>query len=249
MIRKKVLVSIPGALIDRFIEKNQFGQILGNPVEDWVPRVAPAKERMWGYYCILEPLDVSRHGADLFKAYQFNNPGDTWTYLPFGPFETYEEFDKWLKARSALEGYIFFTVIDKNTHLPQGIASYHHLDLAHGTVEVGAIHYSKRLQKTRAATEAMYLMMYQIFQKLGYRRYQWRCDSLNQASRNAAERLGFTFEGIFRQTNVFKGRNRDTAWYSIIDSEWPILKGKFEKWLDPNNFDENGNQKVKLKEI
>lgn len=228
---------------------NQFNQIIGKPIENWVPREEPAKENMYGNYCTLEPLDIYRHSADLFKTFKFNNQGETWTYLPFGPFKTYEEFKRWLSEKSVSKDYIFFAVIDKNSNVPNGIASYHDIDLMHGTAEVGSIHYSKMLQKTRAATEAMYLMMYQIFEKLGYRRYQWRCNSLNQSSRNAAERLGFKFEGIFRQTNVFKNLNRDTAWYSIIDSEWPSLKVKFQRWLDSNNFDANGNQKRKLQEI
>jgi RimJ/RimL family protein N-acetyltransferase len=138
-------------------------------------------------------------------------------------------------------------IFDKNNlSLPLGIATYHDIEIDHGVIEVGCVIYSKKLQKTRIATEAMYLMMKNIFDKYGYRRYQWRCNALNMPSRKAAERLGFKFEGIFRNSNVFKGYNRDTAWYSIIKDEWQLNKTKLEKWLMPTNFDEYGNQLTKL---
>lgn len=227
--------------------KNQFGQVIGTQVKYWIPRQMPKKMAMQGNFCTVEPLDIDLHGPKLFKAFQFENHGETWTYLPFGPFSAYDEFSKWLSRASVSK--MFFSIVDIKDHAPQGLASYHDIDPEHGVCEVGSVHYSKLLQKKRSGTEAMYLMMYHIFEELGYRRYQWRCNTLNWPSRAAAERLGFKLEGIFRQSNVFKGFNRDTAWYSIIDSEWPGLKEKFQKWLDPSNFGIDGNQILKLQEI
>ncbi len=228
-------------------EQNQFNQVIGHRIENWMPKQKPRREIMLGNYCKLEPLDINSHTSKLFEAFQMNNQGETWTYLPFGPFNTEIEFKVWL-SKVTLEK-LFYTIIDNKHNLPQGFASYHDIDLEHGVIEVGSIHYSKLLQKTRTGTEAMYLMMHHVFEELDYRRYQWRCNALNKGSRTAAERLGFKFEGIFRQSNVFKGYNRDTAWYSIIDNEWPALKVKFQRWLDPSNFDTNGNQKVSLQAI
>jgi RimJ/RimL family protein N-acetyltransferase len=228
-------------------QKNQFGQVVGIPVENWVQRQKPSYEPMGGQYCRVEALDIGQHAAKLFEAFQWNNQDETWTYLPFGPFNTFGEFKKWLNQYG--QAKMIFTIIDKATESPQGIAIYHDIDVDHGVIEVGSIHYSKLIQKSRAGTEAMYLMMHRAFEDLSYRRYQWRCNVLNKASRRAAERLGFKFEGIFRQSHVLKGHNRDTAWYSIIDCEWPALKEKFQKWLHPSNFDEHGQQLVKLQEI
>lgn len=227
--------------------QNQFNQTLGIPVDNWSPRQAPSTTTMHGQYCRLEALNLEAHAALLFTAFQTHNQGETWTYLPFGPFAMYEQFYVWLRENS--EDKLYFTIIDLKTRLPQGLASYLDINVMHGSIEVGAIHYSKALQRTRAATEAMYLMMCRIFDEAGYRRYQWKCNALNENSRNAALRLGFQFEGIFRQTNVFKHYNRDTAWFSIIDSEWPALKIKLQKWLDPENFDKNGQQRWRLQEL
>jgi RimJ/RimL family protein N-acetyltransferase len=227
--------------------KNQFGQVIGNIIKNWQPRKAPILKEIKGNFCTLLPLDVQQHAKPLFNAFQLGNQGEIYTYLPFGPFETYDSFQQWLHSASLSK--LYFTICDLNSNTFQGIASFHDIDTEHGVVEVGSILYSKLLQKTAAGTEAMYLMMREVFEKLGYRRYQWRCNALNLPSRKAAERLGFTFEGIFRQHYIFKDRNRDTAWYSIIDTEWPNLKFKFERWLSPNNFDDNGNQIVKLNHI
>lgn len=168
-----------------------------------------------------------------------------WTYLPVGPFASLVEYRTWLEAKQASDDPLFFAIVDTATGLTVGVASYLRIDPANGVVEVGHLQYSPLLQRTAAATEAMHLMMKQAFE-LGYRRYEWKCDALNEASRRAAERLGFTFEGIFRQAIVYKGRNRDTAWYSIIDAEWPRLDAAYRRWLDPGNFDENGRQRSSL---
>jgi RimJ/RimL family protein N-acetyltransferase len=223
------------------------GEVLMTAIslKNWVERKIPSLIKMKGQYCYLETLDIPQHAPPLFSVFQ--NTPEIWKYLPWGPFETYDCFEAWLRQDSLLRRY--FTIIDAYNEQVQGLASYMDIDTTHGVIEIGAIHYSKLLQNTRAGTEAMYLMMQRVFEELQYRRLQWRCNSFNIKSRNAALRLGFKFEGIFRQTNVFKGHNRDTAWYSIIDSEWPQLKEKFEKWLLPSNFDAHGKQFTKLLEI
>jgi RimJ/RimL family protein N-acetyltransferase len=221
---------------------------LGAIVEGWSSRPQPSHTKIIGKYCVLEPLDIKKHSADLFAAFLLNNEsGETWQYMPFGPFTTLGAFEEWLV--SSINSYnLVYAVINPKTNKPEGVASFMNAQTDHGSIEVGGIHYAKQLQKTRAATEAMYLMMYRIFEELGYRRYEWKCNALNEPSRNAAIRLGFKFEGIFRQHWVAKGRNRDTAWFSIIDSEWPELKRRFETWLDKNNFDVAGKQIKKLQE-
>jgi|SRR6185437_10138055 len=227
--------------------QNKTEQNLGVTIDGWTPRKEPTHTKMVGKYCVLEPLNIELHAAALFTAFLYNNEsGETWQYLPFGPFDTLEDFKHGL--RNVSSDKITFTIIDLQTNTPQGMASYMDIDNTHGSIEVGAIHYSKQLQCTRAATEAMYLMMHRVFEELAYRRYQWRCNALNQGSRRAAGRLGFKFEGVFRQHYVFKGRNRDTAWFSMLDSEWSELKPKFEKWLSPDNFDLHGKQILKLQD-
>lgn len=230
-------------------KRNQFDQIIGYPVDNWLPKQKPHKEKMHGNYSILEPLDIDLHTTRLFETLQINNQGETWTYLPYGPFHTANEFRNWLLSVAAEKDTMFFVILQPKTQQPLGLCSYLRINPEHGSIEVGHLHYSKLLQKTPTATEAMFLMMQNAFDKLQYRRYEWKCNALNQASCAAAKRLGFKFEGIFRQSNVFKAHNRDTAWYSIIDSEWPDLKKKFQKWLDPSNFDSDGKQIIKLQDI
>ena len=200
---------------------------------------------MIGRYCRLERLDADRDGQSLFDAYALDSEGRNWTYLPQGPFESYGEFHIWLSDMAKLDDPFFFTIIDAESQTSVGIASYLRITPPAGSIEVGHIHYSPLLQRTPAATEAMYLMMKRAFE-LGYRRYEWKCDALNAPSRAAAQRLGLSYEGIFRQATVYKQRNRDTSWYATIDQEWPDLKQAFEQWLDPDNFDNDGNQKTRL---
>ena len=172
-----------------------------------------------------------------------------WTYLPYGPFDSLDTYRAWTEEMSRRSDPLFFAIIDHNSGHASGravgLASYLRIDPAAGSIEVGHLHYSPLLQRTPAATEAMFLMMERAF-NLGYRRYEWKCDALNAPSRAAAQRLGFTFEGIFRQAVVVKGRNRDTAWFSIIDAEWPALANAFRRWLDPANFDPQGKQRERL---
>ena len=220
-------------------------QPLGFSIGDWTPPIGPPAEPMIGRYCRLERLDVDRDGPSLFDAYALDTKGRNWTYLPQGPFENYPDFLNWLSAMAKLDDPFFFTIIDAASQTGVGVASYLRITPPAGSIEVGHIHYSPLLQRKPAATEAMYLMMKQAFE-FGYRRYEWKCDALNSPSRIAAQRLGLSYEGIFRQAPVYKQRNRDTAWYAAIDREWPYLKQAFEQWLAPNNFDNDGNQKTRL---
>lgn len=201
---------------------------------------------MIGHRCRVEPLAPEPHARDLFDAYAADKEARTWTYMPYGPFGTLSEFEGWIEDVCQGEDPLFHAIVDSGTGKAAGLASYLRIDPAVGLIEVGNISYSPQLKRTSIATEAMYLMMTRVFDELGYRRYEWKCDALNADSKRAAERLGFTFEGVFRQATLYKGRNRDTAWYSLIDREWPSTKRAFERWLDPANFDRSGNQREAL---
>ena len=225
---------------------NELGQPIGFPVPDWCPRARPPRDVMQGRFCRLEPFDADRHCAELFEAYADDHEGRTWTYLAYGPFASFHAFRDLMRAHFSGEDPLCHAIVDRPAGRAAGIASFMRIDPAMGTIEVGSIAYSPRLQRSRAATESMYLMMRRAFDELGYRRYEWKCDALNAASRRAAERLGFRFEGIFRQAIVYKGRNRDTAWYSILDREWPALRAAFERWLDDANFDRDDRQRERL---
>jgi RimJ/RimL family protein N-acetyltransferase len=224
---------------------NHLGQPLGAPLPNWVAPPFPTHESMLGRICRLEPLSWETHGSELYEAFTIDKEDRMWTYLPVGPFSSKQEFGAWVDEVSEKTDPQFYAIIDMNAGKAVGIGSLMRIAPGYGCIEVGFLAFSPLLQRTTAATEAMYLMMRRIFE-LGYRRYEWKCNALNLPSRIAAERLGFTFEGIFRQAVVVKGRNRDTAWYSIIDSEWPAIKTSFEQWLDPANFDINGHQIKKL---
>lgn len=219
---------------------NELGQEIGFPVPHWQARLIPPRVELIGQYCRLEPLRL-QHAADLFASYAADQEQRIWTYLPYGPFVDLANFSTWLNQQATRQDPLFYSVIDK-TGKAVGVASYLRIDPTNGVIEVGHINFSPALQRTQASTEAMYLMMRHVFDDLGYRRYEWKCDALNRPSRQAAKRLGFSFEGIFRQATVYKGRNRDTAWFSILDSEWPALKQKFEVWLAARNFDSTGKQ-------
>jgi RimJ/RimL family protein N-acetyltransferase len=203
---------------------------------------------MEGRFCRLEPLDPAQHAGDLFAANALDTEGKSWTYLAYGPFDSLERYRAWVETSSQSDDPLFFAIIEKASGKAVGVASYLRIAPASGSIEVGHIHYSERLKKTPVATEAMFLMMKQAFE-LGYRRYEWKCDALNAASRAAAQRLGLSFEGIFRQATVYKGRNRDTAWYAAIDGEWPALQQAFSQWLDPGNFGEQGRQRTRLSDL
>ncbi len=228
--------------------KNELGQPIGEPVPDWQPPPSPAAERVEGRYCDLEPLDPLRHAETLFHAISEDRDGRSWTYMPYGPFASLAAYRAWMENATAGDDPLFFAVVPHDRGLPTGVASYLRITPQSGSIEVGHIHYAPCLQGSIAATEAMFLMMQRAF-ALGYRRYEWKCDALNAPSRRAAQRLGFSFEGVFRQATVYKGRNRDTAWYAVIDREWPALHDAFTQWLDPVNFDANGRQRLRLREL
>jgi len=201
---------------------------------------------MAGRYCRVEPVDVERHAAGLFEAYSAAPDGRDWTYLFAERPADSAAFGTYLQAAAASDDPLHFTIVDLATGSAVGTAALMRVEPVHGVIEVGSITYSPRLKQTRAGTEAMYLMMRRAFDELGYRRYEWKCDSLNGASRAAALRFGFQYEGTFRKAMVYKGRNRDTAWFSIVDEEWPAIRAGFEAWLAPDNFDAEGNQRTRL---
>jgi RimJ/RimL family protein N-acetyltransferase len=226
-------------------EWNYLGQPIGRSLADWRVPPVPDRKEMEGRYCRLEPLDAGRHAGDLFAANAQDEEGRCWTYLPYGPFETLAEYTAWVEGAARSVDPLFFAIVDKDRGHATGVASYLRIQPESGSIEVGHLNYSPLLQGTRAATEAMFMMMERAF-VLGYRRYEWKCNALNAASRTAALRLGMSFEGVFRQATVVKGRSRDTAWYAAIDLDWPALEGAFRQWLDPANFDEEGRQRTRL---
>lgn len=227
---------------------NQFGQPIGDAVDGWKPATPPARECMEGRYCRLEPIDVGAHLDSLYEAQALDENGRNWTYLPYGPFGRKDEYRSWMEDTCLGDDPLFFAILDRESGRATGVASYLRITPQIGSIEVGHLYFSPLLQRTRAATEAMFLMAQRAF-ALGNRRYEWKCDSHNAPSKAAAERLGFRYEGTFRQHTVVKGRNRDTTWLSILDGEWPALRTAFETWLAPENFDESGRQMQSLSEL
>ena len=227
---------------------NAFGQPIGFPLPDWRPPPRPPRETLTGRYCRVTPLDPAAHAADLFQANALDATGRAWTYMSYGPFSSFDAYRDWMRGVCARDDPLFHAILDGATGKAVGVASYLRIDPPAGTIEVGHLLYSPLLQRTRAATEAMFLMMKRAFD-LGYRRYEWKCDALNAPSRKAAQRLGFSYEGVFRQATVYKNRNRDTAWFAVIDREWPQLENAHLRWLDAANFDANGNQRLSLTEL
>jgi RimJ/RimL family protein N-acetyltransferase len=212
----------------------------------WHGASPPERKRLHGETVLLEPLDPPRHGDELFA--ETAGADSTWDYLAYGPFASRDDFVRWLEQRAPLDDPLTFAIIDRATGTARGLASFMRIDPSNGVIEIGHIWLSPRLQRTRRATEAIYLMSRYAFE-LGNRRLEWKCDALNAASRRAADRFGFVFEGVFRQHMAIKGRNRDTAWYSITDAEWPSRRAAFEAWLAPDNFEASGAQKRSLSEL
>ncbi len=212
----------------------------------WTPRPLPPRTAMEGRYARLEPFSVEAHAGDLHAAFAEDTENDLWRYRDVGPFAEEAAFRDFAERTMTGDDPLFFAILDRQTGKAVGSASFMRIVPAHGVIEVGAITYSPRLKRTRVATDAMYLMAARAFDELGYRRYEWKCDALNEPSRRAARRLGFTFEGIFRQHMMVRGQNRDTAWFAILDTEWPQRKAALERWLDPDNFDAQGRQRRSL---
>src|SRR2546426_8829185 len=228
---------------------NHLGQPVGEPLPDWTARSRPSRAVMEGRRCRLEPLQARLHADALYQAHALDAEGRNWTYLPYGPFASGEDLAAWITSVEESVDPIFFAIIDLATKRAVGWASYLRINPEMGSIEVGHLAYSPLLQRTPAATEAMYLMMRRAFDELGYRRYEWKCNSLNAPSWNAAERLGFRYEGTFRQAWGQKARNRDQAWFSIIDREWRVISAALQRWLDPSNFDAAGGQRRPLREF
>jgi RimJ/RimL family protein N-acetyltransferase len=221
---------------------NHLGQPIGDALPGWTPPPFPPHTPIAGQFCRLAPLGLA-HAPALWDAFSLDAEGRGWTYLANEPFARFDDFERYVMKSAGSVDPQFYAILVAGTAV--GIASYLRIAPAAGTIEVGHIHFSPPLQHTPAATEAMYLLMRRAFE-LGYRRYEWKCDALNAPSRRAAQRLGFSYEGIFRQALVTKDRNRDTAWYACIDQEWPALRQAFETWLEPGNFDDAGRQRQSL---
>ena len=220
--------------------RNAYDQPIGAPLPGWTPPPIPPREPMTGRHVALEPLHLD-HADALFEAFARDLDDRAWTYLPYGPFASRAAFHDWVAANAVTTDLVLFAICPGPDRRPAGIAGYLRMMPAGGSIEVGHLRFSADLQQTAAATEAMYLMMRRAFD-LGYRRYEWKCDAFNTPSWRADERLGFAYEGTFRQATVYKGRSRDTAWFSVIDSEWPSRRLALESWLDPANFDAAGRQ-------
>lgn len=232
------------------ITHNDFGQELGLTITNWAAKAKPAQISLEGTYCILRPITAQTKLKELYESFNFENDGSSWTYLPYGPFTSLDEFKSWLATTLAKEvDTQLYTVEKINDPRPLGIIGYLRINPEHGVIEIGHVHFSKLLQKTSMATEAIYLMINHALKDLAYRRCEWKCNSLNKASVKTALRIGFQFEGTFRQTNVFKNQNRDTSWFSIIDSEWQSLARRLEAWLQASNFDDEGKQRRSLQEF
>jgi RimJ/RimL family protein N-acetyltransferase len=228
--------------------QNEFGQPVGYPLPGWSAPPRPPRSAMQGSYCRIETLDPARHAADLFAANARDGSGAGWTYLAYGPFADFHDYRNWMQTSCLGDDPMFHAIIDLQSEKAVGVASYMRIDPKSGAIEVGHIKYSPLMQRTPLATEAMYQMMKRAFD-LGYRRYEWKCDALNAPSRAAAQRLGFSFEGVFRQATIYKNRNRDTAWFSVVDREWPALDAAFTRWLAPENFDAAGKQRQPLSQL
>lgn len=228
---------------------NDFGQPIGPDLPGWTPRPLPPRTPMAGRLVRLEPLEAARHARDLHEADRAAEDDADWTYLSAEPLRELADYEAWCASAAATSDPLFFAIVDKATGRAIGRAAFMRIDAANGVMEVGHIKFSPLLQRSALATEAMFLMMRRAFDELGYRRYEWKCDDLNEPSKRAARRLGFIFEGLFRNAVVVKGRSRNTAWFSIIDSEWPKLRAAFEHWLAPENFSSDGAQKESLSKM
>lgn len=221
---------------------------VGESLTGWAAPEQLSGETLVGNWCRMERLDPEAHASSLFGAFAHDVEGRNWTYLPYGPFSGEDEYRSWIEEKSDCLDPLLLAIVPHNLGQAVGVAGYLRIKPEHGVLEIGHIHFSESLKRTPAATEAIYLMIREGF-ALGYRRCEWKCDSLNEASRRAANRFGFTFEGVFRKNVVYKERNRDTAWYSIVDADWQKLKPAFERWLAPSNFNGNGTQRERLSDL
>lgn len=229
-------------------EIDELGNPVGMPVnDDRTPAIPDRSRVLLGDYARLEPL-ARRHATELWTAFSDDADGRMWTYMHAGPFGDEAAFTLWLTQLCALDSLFLYAIIDRDTDVAIGFASYLRVDPGSRSIEVGWVTFSPRLQRSRVGTDAMFVMMREAF-ALGYRRYEWKCNALNAPSIAAAHRYGFSFEGLFRQALTVKGRNRDTAWFAVIDRDWPSLESAFERWLAADNFDASGRQRRRLSEL
>jgi len=228
---------------------NDLGQPIGAAVTDWTPRDRPAAATMKGHYCRLEPLDRVHHADSLFEALHTDGSGRQWTYFAYGPLEDVAAFADFLDIVCADPELVPFAICAPDTGAAYGMVTFARIQPEIGSIEVGGIMFGPTLQRTAAATEAMYLMASHVFDELGYRRYEWKCDALNAASIAAASRLGFQPEGIWRNATIYKGRTRDTAWLTLTDQDWQTVRPAIHRWLDPGNFAEDGQQRTALSKL
>ncbi|WP_241650297.1 GNAT family N-acetyltransferase [Rosenbergiella collisarenosi] len=225
---------------------NQYQQPVGEPLESWQGAELPAKQPLIGKYCRLEPIDAGKHSEDLYRAFSEAEDARDWTYLLTGPFERQGDYQAYLAHLQTLNDPLHYAIIDLTTQRAIGSIALMRIDALQGVIEIGHVTYSSKLKRTRLSTEAIILLLRYTLEDLGYRRVEWKCNALNQPSRAAALRLGFTYEGLFRQAMVVRGHNRDTAWFSIIDDDYPALQAAYQQWLAPDNFDLQGQQRHKL---
>jgi RimJ/RimL family protein N-acetyltransferase len=220
---------------------------VGPLVDPLPPGSKPDMRPLHGRWVVLEPVTAEVHARDLFDSFKDSDPeGDVWTYMPYGPWSSFEQFEAWVREKQTSRDPWFYAFIDRATGKAVGMGAFMRSDAPNGVIEIGHIWMSPGLQQTKEATEVIFLMIRHCFDDLGVRRLEWKCDALNAPSRKAAERFGFTFEGIFRQHLIVKGRNRDTAWFAMLDKDWQPIRAGFERWLRPENFDDKGRQKAKL---
>ena len=219
---------------------------MAEDMSGWVPREKPERVVLDGHYVRLEPLDAAQHGRELFEASQAADAEEKFRWLAENPVADEAAFMAWVEKSETSEDPLYFAVIDKTTGKVAGRQTFMRIDTQNGVIEIGNIYWGPLIARKRAATEALYLFMRHAFADLGYRRFEWKCNNDNEPSKRAARRFGFTFEGVFRQHLIVKGLNRDTAWFSIIDKEWPALEKAYESWLSPANFEANGQQRQRL---
>lgn len=231
------------------MHKNQYNQPIGEAVLNWKAVKQPSAKILVGESCLVEKIQTDHYIEDLFAIYNQTTRRENWTYLPIEPFATMKEFAEYYQSLTISKDPYHYAIVDKKTKKALGTMALMRIDELNGSVEVGFVIYSDALKHTKIATEAQYLLAKYVFEELGYRRYEWKCDALNHPSEKAALRLGFQYEGCFRQAVVYKGRNRDTKWFSILDKEWPLHKESLENWLVAENFDNQGQQLEKLETI
>ncbi|AIN19279.1 MULTISPECIES: GNAT family N-acetyltransferase [Yersinia] len=231
------------------MNQNHFGQIIGAELPHWQSALRPQPDDLPGNFCHLVPVDSDKHEISLYQAYHMAADTSDWTYFYCERPESEADFQQYLQTLINAKDAFHYTVVEAQSAVALGTVGLQRIDEKNGVIEIGSVNWSPRLKRHSAGTEAIYLLLHYVFDKLGYRRCEWKCDSLNGPSNAAAIRFGFQYEGQFRQAIVTKGRNRDTNWYAITDREWPLIKQAFNDWLARDNFDNEGKQKTRLQDL